>query len=159
MALKVLGDDRDQTQIWAVTDGEATITSVERQDQLLDGGFEFEAAAAQAALVEGLLLHYLLLSPLRGYVLTPEVEQRLKKERITFGQIKDALVAIGAFHDPGLAAGVPKYVDQRNEIAHHLIGGKHDFNFRAFYNDGRGIAFKLWHHILSITSDHRKKDP
>jgi hypothetical protein len=80
MALKVLGDVRDQSQIWAVTDGEATITSVERQDNLLASGFEFEAAASQAALIEGLLLQYLMVSTLRGFILPPDVRRRLKQE-------------------------------------------------------------------------------
>ena len=98
-----------------------------------------------------------MLSTLRGYVLPADVKKRLEQERITFGQIKDALVALDAFHEPELAVAVPRYVKNRNRIAHHLIGGKLDFDFRAFYAEGRAIAFKLWHHILSLTAKHRQE--
>jgi hypothetical protein len=159
MALRVYGDDRDQVDIVVVGDIETTITSVSRQDELLAAGLEFEAAVSQAALVEGLLLQYLLLATLRGFTIPEETRKRLHRENITFGQVKSAIVTMGAFHDSALATVVQRYVDHRNRMAHHLAAGKHDFDFRSFYSEGRTIAFKLWHHIVAATAEQREANP
>src|SRR5215210_882476 len=121
MGFKIVGTGEDLEQIWVVTNSEVTVTGVQRQDTLYEAGFHFEAVMAQAALVEGLLLHYLLVAKqVRGISLRSQTEERLRTERITFGQIKDELNEIGGFHDPALAGLVSDYVSDRNRVAHHL---------------------------------------
>ena len=61
VGFQVKGDSHDEMEICAVDALEQVLTSISRLDELHQNGFRFEAAVAQAALVEGLLLHYLLI--------------------------------------------------------------------------------------------------
>jgi hypothetical protein len=62
MGLKIFEDQRDELDIVAVTHDESVISSLGRQYHLFVAGFRFEAAIARAALVEGLLLMYLMIA-------------------------------------------------------------------------------------------------
>src|SRR5437588_11503235 len=111
MSFRVFGDARDDSDIVALKSDGDVLTSLQRQDAMFNSGFGFEAAIARAALVEGLLLHYLLCAKqIRMIDFGPEIEKKLKAERITFGQVKDALKAASAFHDTALQADVEAYV-------------------------------------------------
>src|SRR5688500_14701215 len=98
-----------------------TLASLSRQEELFGKGYHFEVAIARAALVEGLLLQYLFAAKqIDGKEFDKDTERRLSEERITFGQVKDALKKAGAFHDARLEADVEAFVSDRNMVAHHL---------------------------------------
>ncbi len=160
MAFRVLGDVRDTQDIVVVDSGSSTLTGLDRQDALLRGGHAFEAAIARAALVEGLLLHYLLVAKqVRGCTFDIATEKRLAVGRITFGQTKDALKAASAFHDSKLALDVEAFVGDRNHVAHHMAAGHEPFDLIRFFRAGRTIAESLWHHVLAETESHRRANP
>lgn len=143
-----------------VTDhNDHVLTTVSRLNELYAKGYRFEAAIAQAALVEGLLLHYLLVAKHIDLVAFDRAtETRLAQERITFGQIKDALTAANAFHDTALASDVAAYVLDRNHIAHHLTARLIGLDLEQFYARGTTLAFALWKRILDKTADDRRRN-
>jgi hypothetical protein len=68
------------------------VTSSARQDELAKAGFQFEACVSQAAMIEALCMHYLmLLKKVRGKTIQPKLQAKLSEGRITFGQLKDAI--------------------------------------------------------------------
>jgi hypothetical protein len=93
MAFRVFGDERDEDDITVVNDNGDVVTTAKRQEALFAEGNRFEAAVAQAAMVEGLLLHYLLVKKQVDLVQFDQATlDRLVAERLTFGEVKDALV-------------------------------------------------------------------
>ncbi len=151
MAFHLWRDQRDDTEITVVdqaVDTKRTLTSLTRQDDLFSKGFAFEASIARAAMVEGLCLHYLLLAKAhRGAVVDQVAAQRMKDERITFGQLKDALVKARALPDPKLETELRDYVAGRNHLAHHAASGGSSFDFQVWFDSGRRLALALWKEI------------
>lgn len=159
MAFKILGDNRDEADIWVVDASERVLTSARRIDELQRAGYIFEAAVAQATVVEGLLLCYLLTAKQIDLIkFDNTTEKRLAEERITFGQVKDALKKAQAFHNAALAGDVESYVAERNQLAHHLAIGLKAYDLEQFYEKGRHIASLLWKWILTKTEDHRRRN-
>ena len=79
-------------------------------------GFSFEARVAQAAMIEALCMHYLmLLKKVTGKTIHPNLQAKLSKGRITFGQLKDAVAhtellepeALEALSRPGVCGPQP----------------------------------------------------
>ncbi len=160
MGFKVLGDRRDEFDIWVVDANEQTLTSISRVDELHKRGYKFEAATSQAAIVEGLLLSYLLVAKQVDLIkFDQNTEELLARLRITFGQLKDALKNTGAFHDKSLEADVESYVLERNQVAHHLAGELKNFDLEQFFEKGKQIAFALWRHILAKIEHHKQRNP
>lgn len=160
MGFKVNGHDRDNSQIESVTTGDGLLTSLARQDEIFSNGFRFEAGIARAVMIEGLLLHYLLTKKqVHGLTIDPASGKMILNERITFGQVKDALKQANGFHDPVLETDVEQFVNQRNRVAHHLTAGNSVFDLDGCFNLGRTIALKLWEHILDETRPHRLANP
>jgi hypothetical protein len=160
MGFRVPGDERDTHDILVVGADEQLLTSLERQETMFGAGWLFEAAIARAAMLEGLLLHYLFCAKqIRNVTFDASTQQRLADERITFGQVKDALKNAGAFHDPQLQIDVEVYVGNRNRIAHHLAAGLASFELQEFFQMGRSIATRVWNHILRETEPHRRANP
>lgn len=157
MGFQDFGDEKD---IAAVGVDQQPLTSLERQESMFKSGWRFEAAISRAAMVEGLLLQYLLCAKqVRGVTFDTRTQQRLTDERITFGQVKDALKNAGAFHDARLETDVDTYVLERNRIAHHLLAGLTIFDLKTFFEMGGSIALRLWTQILKETEPHRRANP
>jgi len=62
-------------------------------------------------------MHLLTAKQVRSVSVDAATEQKLLRQRITFGQIKDALKASSAFHDSQLESDVELFVSQRNHVA------------------------------------------
>ncbi len=158
MAFHLYGDHRDDTEIAAIADVEhpsQVLTSLERQETLFNDGYQFEAASARAAMLDGIALAYLFLAKEVGKIaFDAKTLQRLKDERLTLEQVKDALIAANAPHDLALVPLFTRFITQRNHLAHHAaIGsgpaaiGSGPVNLAAFFDDGRELALALWRHV------------
>jgi hypothetical protein len=144
MAFKVYGDANNE-HIGVADEQDRSITSEKRLKQLFDSGFKFEACAAQAAVIEGLALHYLIIvKAFAGATVSPSVEAGLKNSRLTFGQVKDAILSANALTDATLATDLDQYARERNLIAHHLVASLHDFDLDGFYLRGQRVMQELW---------------
>jgi hypothetical protein len=160
MGFRIFGDDRDRTDIVVSDFHETLITSLQRQNELFTNGYQFEASLSRAALIEGLLLHYLLVAKqVDLIVFDDKTNARLVEERLTFGQINTALAAAGARHHEELAKGLAEYIPRRNHLAHHVVAGREALDFRRFHADGESLAWRLWQHILTKTAPHRPANP
>jgi hypothetical protein len=128
------------------TEGETLVTHITRLIRLRDDGFEFEAAMAMAAIVEGLAGVYLATladtGMLRGATL-----KEAKRPRLTFGQVTTCLHSAGALKVPRLAK-LATFVKDRNLIVHNLVLSVKPFNFVAFFDRGNKFAMALTHGIF-----------
>lgn len=144
-------DDPNDLDIYCVATADAPktlLTSLSRQDKLFALGYEFEAASARAAMLDGLCLGYLMMAKgVRKIAFDQRTLERLKDQRITLGQVKDALIAANALHDPALEALLTQFVKDRNHLTHHAALGVDPFDLKAFFDNGKKLAVDLYSHM------------
>jgi hypothetical protein len=156
MAISIFGDARDESEIVVIDKNtKEVMTSIKEQDAQFAAGRRFMATMARVALVEALLLYYLVLAKqCRKISFDEKSQKRIAASRITFGQINAALQAAGAYHEPDLFGVITSFVDRRNKLVHHLVAGSDSVDLDALFADGQKIAFRLWLYILKITRPH-----
>jgi hypothetical protein len=158
MALEVFGNSRDGEEVVILNSAGKPLTGLSQQDILASAGYLLEAATARSALVEAVLLSYLLVArQVSGVGFDATTLQRLSDERITFGQVNKAIHNANAYHDATLLSDVDAFVDNRNHVAHHLAFGNKSFDLKAFFQAGRPLALRLWSHVVHLSLPHRKK--
>jgi hypothetical protein len=157
MAFAIDLDNPDHSN-YEVTDADdQVVTSSTRQDQLVTAGFLFEACVAQAAMIEALCAHYLmLLKKVKGRTIQPDLQMKLSKGRITFGQLKDAVGHAGLL-EPVAFEALSSYVDDRNHLAHHMIGGMMVVDLKRFYERGRHLGEQLGAPLMAALVDELRK--
>lgn len=157
MAFAIDLDNPDHSN-YTVTDADdETITSSARQDQLVRAGFLFEACVAQAAMLEALCMHYLmLLKKVTAKTIQPNLQTKLSKGRITFGELKDAVGHAGLLGPP-VFGELSQYVLERNQLAHHMVGGMMIVDLANFYERGRRLGEQLGAPLMIALVDELRK--
>ena len=130
------------------------LTDTNAIDDLFAAGHQFEAAAAQAMIVEGLTTQYLVL---HSHVRRQKLVERSGKPatlkgNITFGRAVSLLVASNVLHTPELAATLERYVATRNTIAHELVGSTADVNLGEFMELGRQLISQIAPYIQNVVA-------
>lgn len=133
-----------------VDDAHKLFTDSARLERLFGEGCQFEAAAAQALVVEALCTMYLLL---RSQAYRIEiVDGRGRPARLggklTFGRVIALLESSNAFHVEGLGELLRRYVDLRNDLTHQLAGTSLLFDLDGFFSLGRKIISVLRPHFI-----------
>jgi hypothetical protein len=135
----------------------ANLFSSARQDQLLRAGFLFEACVAQAAMIEALCAHYLmLLKKVSGKTIQPNLQKRLSAGRITFGQLKEAVGHTGLL-EPKAFEALAQYVDERNQLVHHMVGGMVIVDLKRFYDRGRRLGEQLGAPLMAALTNELRR--
>lgn len=123
------------------------VTSIARQQQLLDAGYHFEAVVTQATFVEAVAL--LFASGLRGVAPSKamqEFEAKLKQGRATFGTVVKAIASAPSVNN-ALKDELHAYLIARNQIAHSMIASSTLVDLQATYRIGERL-------ILAMPSGH-----
>jgi hypothetical protein len=158
MAFAINLDNPDHSNYEVTDANDQMITSSVRQDQLVEAGFLFEACVAQAAMIEALCMHYLmLLKKVTGKTIQPDLQAKLSKGRITFGQLKEA-VSHTSLLEPEALEALSQYVDDRNQLAHHMIGGMVVVDLTRFYQLGRHLGEQLGAPLMAALLEELRKE-
>lgn len=129
------------TQVSVVTDAHELLTDSIRLDQLFEQGYKFEAAAAQALVVEALSAMYLLLHH-QAYdrpILDKNGRAIEPTGQMTFGKVVALLGSSSAYHIDTLEADLKRYKDLRNDLVHEMSGSTVTFDLDAFFRLGVAI--------------------
>ena len=128
------------------------LTDTDAIDRLFAAGHQFEAAAAQAMIVEGLTTQYLVLHIHIRHQKMVERSGRLARltGKITFGRAVSLLISSNVLHSPSLPDDLNRYVTMRNTIAHELVGSSADVNLTDFMALGRRLIAELAPYVLGV---------
>lgn len=125
-----------------VHDGNETVLSTRRLDELVARGHVAEALLGQAALIESLSL--VALSGLQSTREHPNWDN-FKNGTITLGGLKRMLVDHGGLLSQHGASLLEDYVDVRNRLTHHLLDGQRPSmdELRSMFESGRQLVDAL----------------
>jgi hypothetical protein len=130
------------------------LTDTQAIDALFASGNQFEAAAAQAMVVEGLTTQYLIL---HTHVRRKKLFDRNGKPakltgNITFGRAVSLLISSNLFHTPELSGDLEQYVAIRNTIAHEVVGSSAEIDFENFMEIGRRVIAGIAPYVMEIVA-------
>ena len=139
-----LSADHDGKYVSANDSDGMILTSVDRQNALLQTGYVFEAVASQAAFVEAIALFYV--SCERSSLTIEkqqELEQRLNSDRpVTFGTMVNFLDKLSHL-PPTTKLDLKDYLRARNAIAHSMLPSFASINLEETYRIGTRIISEL----------------
>ena len=118
------------------------ITSHERLELLIKGGFFFEACAVQSAVIEGLLFFSILGE---AYFRSPSESAKIRKylSKFTLGQL---ITRVKKFEllDPHLLNRLKGYKHKRNFLTHHHLVELHDVDYQSLIAEGEELITPLF---------------
>jgi hypothetical protein len=151
----VLKYNLDSTDVEAVDTSSRSLTSVTKLTRLFDDGHQLEASAAQAFLVEAMVMHYLLSRVQADHVsFSQDPQTLLLARRLTFGKMVRLLGEPGGLHDATLLKELDRYVGLRNSLAHHLMGRAFTINFDEFFGLGQQLISRLTFYMHDLIRRH-----
>jgi hypothetical protein len=136
------------------------LTDTQAIDDLFGSGKQFEAAAAQAMVVEGLTTQYLVL---HAHVRRKKLFDRNGKSakligNLTFGRTVSLLISSDLLHAPDLSGDLEQYVSIRNTIAHELVGSSAEVDFENFMDIGRRVIAGIAPYVVEIVEKANARD-
>lgn len=128
------------------------LTDTHAIDDLFGSGKQFEAAAAQAMVVEGLTTQYLILHVRvrRKKLLDRNGKPAKLTGNLTFGRAVSLLISSDLLHAPDLSGNLEQYVALRNTIAHELVGSSAEVDFENFMDIGRRVIAGIAPFVVEI---------
>lgn len=142
--------DAGSEHVAVVDDAHELFTDSARLERLFREGCQFEAAAAQALIVEALCTMYLLLRS-QGYrikIVDDRGRPAQLSGKLTFGRIVSLLKSSNAYHVEGLGELLRRYVELRNDLTHQLAGTSLSFDLDEFFSLGREIVSVMRSHFI-----------
>lgn len=123
-------------------DSKILITSHQRVEMLVNGGFHFEACAVQATVIEAMLFFFILTAAtMRDEQKSESIRHRLGS--LTLGGLIRRAVDNSLFED-SLTNQLDEYKDKRNFLVHHHLVELHDFNYHEALQEGDALITTLF---------------
>jgi hypothetical protein len=140
------------TQVSVVTEAHQLLTDSARLEHLFNDGYKFEAAAAQALVIEAMSTMYLLLhhQALGRPILDEKGRNTELSAKATFGRVVSLIGTSGAYHTDTIEADLRRYANLRNELVHEMSGSSLVFDLDEFFRLGVNLVASMKPHFLNI---------
>lgn len=157
MGFYVSNTEEDYNNITVVDDDGDIVMTYKNIENLFEGGYRFEACISQAALLEAVCYHYLILEKdFKNLTFNSASEKRIRTNNLTFGQTKDLLISHKILTEDKQVQILEEYVNNRNLLIHRLVAEMRLIDFDEFFNNGKELLFTIWGQVLRSTEEVRK---